>query len=670
MATLEDKKNGLDIRQERSVPLHMTAFGLDLVVYEGAFIPEQLENWRWATECFPPVSGLDVLQVGCGAGLPGLHLANLGARSVTCVDASARAVVNTAENAKRNDIHNLNAFQSDVFSNVSPELRFDIIFWNIPSQLAPLEDGLEREIIDPGHLLLKRFLSEGQQWLKGGGRMMLSFGKDARDDILLNIVRGNQLESSVVVQGSIETHTETFRLIQIRRPDNMGQVCFDQSHALTERARSVYPAGVTRVSIGTVPVRGGNNSISIYAHSGEGAGITDVDGNNYVDFHNNFSTLVHGHRHPRTIAAIASQLQRGTCFGNPTAADVDLAEIIDERVSAIERIRFLNSGTEAVMFAIKASRAMTGRTRLAKLEGAFHGTYDWAEVSTRSEPDNWGESPNSIPPYRSTPPHVTEDVVVLPFNDVERARNIIERHGAELACIIVDMLPCAAGMIPVDESYLTMLQDVAHKHGILLISDEVVCFRLGYHGASAARSFQPDLVTLGKLVGGGLPIGLVGGKKSVMEAFAPQDRAPVPQGGTFSANPLSMAAGHAALAALTAPEIDRINALGCYLRERTEEVAAKSDVAITVQGAGSLFRFHAKRIRPYDYRSGHHDAVEREVLRQLQVGMLERGIYVAAPFWGSISTSMNKAHIDDFLEAFRACLLEIPEIKGFDRRSR
>ncbi|CDZ68166.1 Glutamate-1-semialdehyde 2,1-aminomutase 1 [Neorhizobium galegae bv. orientalis] len=667
MATLEGEKD--DIRQERSVPLHMIEFGLDLVAYEGVFIPEHYENWRWTTECFPPVYGLDVLQLGCGVGLPGLHLAKVGARSVTSVDASASAVLNTAENARRNDIHNFNAFQSDVFSNVSPELRFDIIFWNIPSQ-APLKDGIVREFLDPGEILLKRFLSEGQQWLKQGGRMMLSFGKGAGHDIIAKFARENQLESSVVVQGSVETHTETFRLTQIRRLSNVGQVSFNQSHTLTERARNVYPGGVTRVSIGTIPIQGGNNRISMYAHSGEGARITDVDGNNYVDFHNNFSTLVHGHRHPETIAAIACQLQRGTCFGNPTATDVDLAEIISERVSAIERLRFLNSGTEAVMFAIKAARAITGRTRLAKLEGAFHGTYDWAEVSTRSRPDNWGESPNSNPPYRNTPPHVTEDVVVLPFNDVERARNTLERHGAELACIIVDMLPCAAGMIPIDESYLTMLQDVAHKHGILLISDEVVCFRLGYQGASAARSFQPDLVTLGKLIGGGLPIGLVGGKKWVMEAFAPLDRPPVPQGGTFSANPLTMAAGHAALAALTAPELDRINALGCYLRESSEEVAAKNDVAITVQGSGSLFRFHAKRIRPYDYRSGHHDAVEREVLRQLQVGMLERGIYVAAPFWGSISTSMNKAHIDNFLDALRACLLEMPEIKGFDRRSR
>lgn len=669
MTSIEGIKKILATSQERSFPFHMAEFGLDLVVHEGVFPPEQFVGWRWATEHFPAVQGLDVLEMGCGFGLPGLHLANTGARSVTSVDISARAVANTSENAKRNNISNLEVFQSDVFSNVPPDRRFDIIFWNLPSQFAPVDyqhgDDLERGIIDPGHLLLRRFISEGPHWLKQGGRIIIGFGKHGRDDILMNIVRENLLESSILIQGSSETRTATYRLIQIHRPLESAHVRFDQSQALTERARNVYPAGVTRVSVGSLPIRERNNRISIYAHSGEGALVRDVDGNNYVDFHNNFSTLVHGHRHPGTIAAIASQLERGTCFGNATAADVALAESICERVPSIERLRYLNSGTEAVMFAIKAARAMTGRTRLAKLEGAFHGTYDWAEVSTRSQPGNWGESPNSNPPYLNTPPHVTKDVVVLPLNDVERSRNIIERHGSELACIIVDMLPCAAGMIPLDDSYLAMLQDVAQKNGILLISDEVVCFRLGYHGASAARAFQPDFVTLGKVVGGGLPIGVVGGKKNFMEAFAPQDSAPVPQGGTFSANPLSMAAGRAALAALTATEVDRINALGCYLREQSEDVAAKRDVAICVQGAGSLFRFHAKKTRPYNYREAHHNAIESEVLRRLQVGMLERGFYVAAPFWGSVSTSMGKSHIDDFLDAFRTCLSEIPAIKEF-----
>ncbi|AHG50178.1 hypothetical protein RLEG12_00825 (plasmid) [Rhizobium leguminosarum bv. trifolii CB782] len=670
--TLEDTTKTLAASKESSFPFYLTEFHLNLVVHKRVMPFEQFPRRRWAAANFPPVQGLDVLDVGCAFGLSGLHFAKSGAVSVTCVDISALAVANTAENAVRNDIYNLQAFQSDVFSNVPSGRRFDAIFWNAPGQLVPNTNHHGEEpgpgITNPEHFFLRRLLAEGPNWLKKGGRIIVSVGGNDYADILTNTVEENFLKSSILVRGSGDDG-KAYNLIQIHKPFDRASVRFNQSERLTKRARNVYPAGVTRVSIGTIPIEGTNDRLSIYAQSGEGAHVTDVDGNHYVDFHNNFSTLIHGHRHPGTIAAVASQLERGTSFGNATAADVDLAEIICERVPAIERLRYLNSGTEAVMFAIKAARAMTGRTRLAKLEGAFHGTYDWAEVSTRSDPSNWGDPPNSIAPYRNTPPHVPDDVVVLTINDVEQSRNTIERNSSELACIIVDMLPCAAGMMPLDESYLLMLQEVAHKYGILLISDEVVCFRLGYQGASAARAFRPDFVTLGKVVGGGLPIGVVGGRKTFMEAFAPQDSAPVPQGGTFSANPISMAAGRAALASLTVPELDRISALGSYLRVQSEIAAAENGLAISVQGAGSLFRFHAKKTRPCTYREAHHDVVESEILRRLQVGMIERGFYVAAPFWGSISTSMGKNHIEDFLDAFRSCLAEIPEIKEFRNRS-
>ncbi|TJW92426.1 MAG: aminotransferase class III-fold pyridoxal phosphate-dependent enzyme, partial [Mesorhizobium sp.] len=408
----------------------------DLVVQEGVFPPEEFVGWRWATENFPPVHGLDVLEIGCGFGLPGLHLARAGARSVTSVDINARAVANTIENAARNNISNLEAFESDVFSNVRPKRRFDIIFWNFPSQFAPddyeYENDLERGIIDAGYALLRRFLSEGPEWLTNDGRIIMGFGGYARDDILSQIVRENRLEASILVQGSRQTRTATYRLVQVRKGHEEPYSRFSQSRALTERARGLYPAGVTRVSIAPVPIGKRNEDLSIYAHAGEGARIQDADGNSYVDFHNNFSTLIHGHRHPATIAAIASQLERGTCFGNPTVADIDLAQAICERIPAIERVRFLNSGTEALMFAIKAARAMTGRTRLAKLEGAFHGTYDWAEVSARSSPNNWGgDYPKSNPPYRNTPPHVCEEVVVLPLDDTARSKTIIEQHGSD-----------------------------------------------------------------------------------------------------------------------------------------------------------------------------------------------------------------------------------------------
>ncbi|UES60120.1 aminotransferase class III-fold pyridoxal phosphate-dependent enzyme (plasmid) [Roseibium aggregatum] len=440
-----------------------------------------------------------------------------------------------------------------------------------------------------------------------------------------------------------------------------GRKPFHRSMELTGRARAVYPAGVTRVSVGAVETGGENGPYSVYADLGEGAVVQDVDGNRYVDFHGNFSTLVHGHRHPGIAGAIHRQLERGTCFGNPTETDLDLAETIRDRIPAIERLRFLNSGTEAVMFAIKAARAATSRRKIAKLEGAFHGTYDWAEVSVRSTPANWGEDrPRSNPPYLGTPPSVCDDTIVLPFNDTERARKILQENGPDIACVLIDMLPCAAGMIPIEAGYLAMLQETAHKHGIVLISDEVVCFRLGYRGASATMGFDPDLVTLGKVVGGGLPIGVVGGRADLMNVFAPQDAAPVPQGGTFSANPLTMVAGRTALEALGEDEIRRIGELGDRLRLASEEIARRMGVPLSVQGAGSLFRFHAKANRPATFRETFADADHAAFLRSLHAAMLLRGIYVAAPFWGSVSTAMNEDHIDHFLATLRECLAELP----------
>jgi glutamate-1-semialdehyde-2,1-aminomutase len=441
---------------------------------------------------------------------------------------------------------------------------------------------------------------------------------------------------------------------------------FRHSADLTRRARALYPSGVTRVSVGTAPIGAYEDGISIYAQSGSGAFVEDVDGNRYLDFHNNFSTLVHGHAHPAVIQAIQGQLQRGVCFGNPTEADLDLAAALCDRIPAIERIRFLNSGTEAVMFAIKAARAITGRRKIAKFEGAFHGTYDWAEVSVRSNPENWGKGavPHSTPPYLNTPDQVLRDVVTLPFNDLALTRAILDEHGDEIACILVDVMPCAAGMVPVLGDYLANLQELARHRDILVISDEVVCFRLGYSGSSALAGLDPDLVTLGKVIGGGLPIGAVGGKQQILSIFAPQDRAPVPQGGTFSANPLTMAAGLAALNGYSTGQVEHVNRLGDRLRQGVEEVANATGVPLIAMGAGSLFRLHLKRRRPTTYREAFASPKESEALRRLNTFVLMRGFQVAFPFWGAVSTVMSEAHIDAFVDAIRESVLAMPDLRG------
>ncbi|WP_018099374.1 aminotransferase class III-fold pyridoxal phosphate-dependent enzyme [Sinorhizobium meliloti] len=655
---------------KEAFPAQFTGFDLDFVVYDGICTLPEFFGRHWVATNFPPADGLRVLEIDCGFGLLGLSLAKRGAKFVTSVDRNARAVVNTAENAKRNGVTNFETFQSDIFSEVPADRRFDIIFWHLVRQPRPHgdehgSDGKEG-MAAPAINLLQSFLVGSKQRLAGGSRVIVGLYGSECLRIFEQATQRNQLRASTLTSGTTGAGTEPYRLLEIEQTLSKPYKKFDVSALLTGQATRLYPAGVTRVSIGALPISGRNCSVSLYARSGTGATLTDVDGNSYIDYHNNFSTLIHGHGNPSIRAAITSQLERGTCFGNPTEADVKLANAICQRVPVIQRLRFLNTGTEAVMFAIKAARAATGRQRVAKFEGAFHGTYDWAEVSVRNKPDNWGDGyPLSNPPYRGTPTHVCDDVIVLPFNHTKETQAILDQHKTEIACILVDVLPCAVGMMPINPDYLDMLQQTARQHGIVLISDEVVSFRLGFHGASAAVGLEADLVTLGKVVGGGLPIGVVGGSLAVMETFSPQDSAPVPQGGTFSANPLTTSAGLAALEALTNPEIIRIGILGDHLRQSSEQIAREAGMPLSVQGAGSMFRFHAKRSRPTTYREAYLDSGGRQMLERLHVAMLERGIYVAAPFWGSVSTAMTGSHVDHFLDALRECFRAIPELKRY-----
>lgn len=236
----------------------------------------------------------------------------------------------------------------------------------------------------------------------------------------------------------------------------------------------------------------------------------------------------------------------------PTPWEIELAEILCERVPAVDWVRFANTGTEAVMFAVKAARAFTDRPKVAKFEGAYHGAYDWVEVSENSEPGNWGDGePRRVPYARGTPASVLEEVVMVPFNDIGTTTTLLERHGDELACLVMDVLPSRAGLIPLEADYLDAIRRITRRRGIVLISDEVLNFRQGYGGAAARFGIEPDLVTFGKIIGGGLPIGAVGGLADVMAVFDSSDGwPPLPQGGTFAANPLSMVAGVTSMKAL------------------------------------------------------------------------------------------------------------------------
>lgn len=419
-----------------------------------------------------------------------------------------------------------------------------------------------------------------------------------------------------------------------------------RSDALYERALEVMPGGSTRATIYFAPH-------PPYADHGRGARIVDVDGNSLIDFTNNFFSAIHGHANPKIIRAIADTAAKGVSFGLPTETEVLLAEHICARAPALETIRFANSGSEAVLTAIKAARAHTGRPAIAKIEGAYHGSYDHVEVSLDSKPANWGAAtPENTKYARGTPDAVLSDTVVIPFNDVAACERLLRANASRLAGVLFDPLPSRVGLIPASAEFTAVLRDVTRQLGIVLIVDEIVCFRLSHAGAHPLWSLDPDLVTLGKIIGGGLPIGAVAGKRAIMDMFdARPGKAPVPHGGTFTANPVTMAAGLASMEQLDVPAYERLNALGDRLRARLTTAIDRSGVPGQVTGMGSLFRLHA-HVRPIaDYRSCYPTEAESDLLKRLHAWLLDQGFLVTQNVSGALSTPMTEADVDALADA-------------------
>src|SRR5499426_2246019 len=386
-----------------------------------------------------------------------------------------------------------------------------------------------------------------------------------------------------------------------------------RSAALFAQAQGVMPGGNTRTTVYMAPY-------PPYAASGDGCWITDVEGDRRLDCLNNYTALIHGHAHPAIVEAATRRLALGASFPMPTPEEIELAALLCERLPSAERVRFTNSGSEAVMIAIKGARAFTGRPKIAKFEGAYHGSYDYAEVSLSSTAETWGSlaAPASTAYSKGTPPAVLEDVVVLPFNHAEHAVARIEREAGQLAAVLVDPVPNRIGLVPARTEFLQAMRDVTRAHGIVLIFDEVVSFRVGYHGAQGAFGVTPDLTTLGKIIGGGFPVGAVAGRAEVMAVFDPTGGKPAaPHGGTFNANPVTMAAGLAGMRLLTPEAFSRLDELGAKLRASLEACFKRAGISGAVTGMGSLFRVHPTDRELIDYRSTRTTPREADRLRRL-----------------------------------------------------
>lgn len=421
-----------------------------------------------------------------------------------------------------------------------------------------------------------------------------------------------------------------------------------KSEATFTRALGVFPDGTSRVTVDRDP-------LPRYVARGEGAYLVDLDGRRMLDLNGNFTTLIHGHAFAPVIEAATAQMRLGSCFANPTEAEIGLAEILCARVPGVDRVRFVNTGSEAVMFAIKAARAFTGRSAIAKIEGAYHGNYDWVEVSQSVSPANWGsaDAPARVPYYRGMPNSVLNEVVPIRFNDIAGATRAIAEHGHRLAAILLDPMPSRAGLIALDPAFLDAIRSAATAHGVLVIGDEVLNFRQGYAGACARYGLAPDLYTLGKIIGGGFPIGAIGGRAEVMAVFdARPGRPALPQGGTFSANPISMVAGRVTLEHLPRSAFAALDTLGDELRERLRASIARHGAPFSVTGAASLFRIHPRPQAPREFREAWETPVQAAAMRAMSRHFAEAGILLPAGAAACLSTPMTAAEIGLIADSF------------------
>ena len=385
----------------------------------------------------------------------------------------------------------------------------------------------------------------------------------------------------------------------------------DRSEAVFQRARKVIPGGVNS------PVRafrsvGGNPP---FIARGEGSRLYDIDGNEYIDYVGSWGPLLLGHRHPAIVEAVRQALETGTSFGAPTEQEVELAEAIREAVPSMEMVRLVNSGTEATMSAIRVARGFTGRDLALKFEGCYHGHVDSLLVKAGS-----GLATLGIADTPGVPKSFSDTTLALPFNSVNAVEAAFREHGSRIACAIVEPVVGNMGCVPPEPGFLEALREITTRHGALLILDEVMTgFRVAYGGAQALYGIRPDMTTLGKVIGGGLPIGAYGGRADIMSRVAPAG--PIYQAGTLSGNPLAVAAGLAMLRHLKAHP-------GVYgeLEAKSAAVAGAAPAGITVNRVGSMFTwfFTDQPVRDYDSAKRADTAKFANFHRR----MLEQGIYL------------------------------------------
>ena len=416
----------------------------------------------------------------------------------------------------------------------------------------------------------------------------------------------------------------------------------ERSKELLEAAQRLIPGGVNSPVRAFRAVGGEPPFIS----RGDGAYLWDADGNRYIDYVLSWGPLILGHAHPAVVAGLAEAAGRGTSYGAPTELEVELAELVVDLVPGVEMVRFVNSGTEATMSALRLARAYTGRHKIVKFEGCYHGHADMLLVQAGS-----GVATLGLPDSPGVPPGATQDTLTAPFNDLAAVERLFEEFPGEIAAVIVEPVAGNAGVIPPVEGFLPGLRQLTEAHGALLVFDEVMTgFRVALGGAQALYSIAPDLTTLGKVIGGGLPVGAYGGKRAIMDTVAPAG--PMYQAGTLSGNPLAMTAGLVTLRELRKPGVfDRLLAQTERLCQGIGQAAAEAGIPVYQTRVGTMFSTFFTEVPVTDYASAKESDTER--FGRFFQGMLERGVYLAPSQFeaGFTSTAHTTEVIDATVEA-------------------
>jgi glutamate-1-semialdehyde 2,1-aminomutase len=419
--------------------------------------------------------------------------------------------------------------------------------------------------------------------------------------------------------------------------------------SLFKEACEVIPGGVSRNTVFHKPH-------PYYAAHASGCYVTDVDGVQRIDFANNMAALIHGHAHPAIVNAVIEQLHKGTAYTMATEAELRFAQLLCNRIESLEKVRFTNSGTEAVMAMMKASRAFTSRPKIAKSEGAYHGTYDFAEVSQTSNPSNWGDigKPNSVALVDGTPQGVLNDMIIFPFNDIERTLAILDEHADQIAAVMIDPVPHRVGLVPGSDEFIEALYSWTRKNGSLLIFDEVVTLRVNFGGAQARYKVRPDLTAMGKIIGGGFPVGAFGGRTDVMRVLDPRaDRILFPHSGTFSANPITTTAGRIAMELFDEEAVLKLNTLTKTAITQIEHAIKVADVPVSITGAGSMFRIHLTANPPKTYREAYQPKVVTALINELLDHLYHDGkIMMINTCACMFSTVITQKEVDRLSEAF------------------